>query len=216
MSDVQRGSRRQASSPPGFYGKLPSRGDFVARRIPPDLLTGWTAWLDAGLADSRSTLGEAWQATYLSSPIWRFAAAARCCGDQAFAGILMPSVDRVGRYYPLSILAPLGGEWSAVEVALAAPVWFEQMETLTLACLADDLDLAAFDAAVAAAPFPRADAAMPPASPAAAVPRLLDDLFEQNAIPYSLWWRTASPSAEPRFLAFCGLPPRATFATLLG
>lgn len=207
---------RQVSSPPGFYGKLPSRGDFVTRRIPPEILAGWTDWLDAGIAASRKMLGEAWQATYLTSPIWCFSASADCCGNQAFAGVLMPSVDRVGRYYPLSILALLDAEWSAAEMALAAAQWFERMETLALACLAEDIDLSTLDAAIAAAPLPSADGASPPTSLVAAVPGLLGGLLEQNAIPYSLWWRTELPATDRRFLAFRGLPPHTTFATLLG
>lgn len=160
-------------------------------------------------------LGEAWQAAYLSSPIWRFSASAGCCGDQAFAGVLMPSVDRVGRYYPLSILARFGAQWSAAEMALAAAQWFEQMETLALAGLAEDTHLGALDAAIAAAPLPNLDEGLPLASLAAALPGLLGRLMEQNAIPYSLWWKTGSPTAGARFLAFRGLPPQATFATLL-
>src|SRR5690606_36950533 len=30
---------------PGFYGKLPSRGDFVSRRLPADFIGQWDAWL---------------------------------------------------------------------------------------------------------------------------------------------------------------------------
>jgi type VI secretion system protein ImpM len=204
----------QGFVPPGFFGKLPSRGDFVTRRLPPDLLAGWTDWLDASLDESRRMLGEAWQAAYLSSALWRFSASPGCCSNQAFAGVLMPSVDRVGRYYPLSIVAPLGAEWSAAEIAVAAGQWFEQVEALALSCLTD-VDLDAFDAALAAAPIPRAAGAALPTSPAMAVPGLLGHLLEQNAIPYSLWWTTGPSAADARVLAFPGLPPRAMFALLL-
>ena len=87
---------------PGFFGKLPSHGDFVSRRLPTELLAGLEAWLDAGLQHSRDSLGDGWLQTYLSSPIWCFSASADCCGAQPFAGVLMPSLDRVGRYYSLS------------------------------------------------------------------------------------------------------------------
>jgi type VI secretion system protein ImpM len=201
-------------APPGFFGKVPSRGDFVSRRVPRELLAAWTDWLDASLDDSRAALGEAWQATYLSSPIWRLSASSGCCSEQAFAGVLMPSVDRVGRYYPLSILAPLGIEWSAADIAVAAPQWFARVETLALSCLSD-VDLEDFNAALAAAPIPRAGDASQPTSPAMAVPGLLGRLLQQNAIPYSLWWTAATPAADARFLAFPGLPPRAMFTELL-
>ena len=105
MSDGSSGESAGAPPGAGFFGKLPSHGDFVSRRLPPDFLTEWEAWLNGGLDRSRAMLGEAWLTTYLACPIWRFIASPRCCGDSGFAGILMPSLDRVGRYYPLSIIA---------------------------------------------------------------------------------------------------------------
>ena len=44
---------------PGFFGKLPSHGDFISRRLPTELLAAWEAWLDAGLQHSRDSLGDA-------------------------------------------------------------------------------------------------------------------------------------------------------------
>jgi type VI secretion system ImpM family protein len=142
---------------PGFFGKLPSHGDFISRRLPTELLAAWEAWLDAGLQHSRDSLGDAWLQTYLSSPIWCFSASADCCGAQPFAGVLMPSLDRVGRYYPLSIVAPFDAERSAAEIASGETDWFVRMEEIALSCLGDDFDFAAFDAALAAELLPRAD-----------------------------------------------------------
>ena len=135
---------------PGFFGKLPSHGDFISRRLPTELLAAWEAWLDAGLQHSRDSLGDAWLQTYLSSPIWCFSASADCCGAQPFAGVLMPSLDRVGRYYSLSIVAPFDAERSAAEIASGETDWFARMEEIALSCLGDDFDFAAFDAALAA------------------------------------------------------------------
>src|SRR5260370_19714540 len=105
MSMPAAAAREHADDGPGFFGKLPSHGDFVSRRLPPAIIAVWEAWLDAGLERSRELLGQGWLEGYLSIPIWRFAVSAGCCGDPSVAGVLMPSLDRVGRYYPLPILA---------------------------------------------------------------------------------------------------------------
>ena len=62
---------------PGYFGKFPSHGDFITRRLPRDgFLDIWDSWLQNALATSREQLGEAWLPTYLTSPLWRFALAA--------------------------------------------------------------------------------------------------------------------------------------------
>ena len=87
----------------GFYGKLPMVGDFVSRRLPNDFISSWDSWLQSAIAASREELGDDWLKNYLTSPIWRFLLSPGLCGNQAVAGIMMPSVDRVGRYYPLTV-----------------------------------------------------------------------------------------------------------------
>ncbi|QXI45055.1 type VI secretion system-associated protein TagF [Pseudomonas wayambapalatensis] len=56
-----------------------------------------------GLRASRERLGAEWEQAYRCSPIWHFALAAGVCGEVAWAGVMMPSVDRVGRYFPLTL-----------------------------------------------------------------------------------------------------------------
>ena len=48
-----------------------------------------------------------WLDGYLASPSWRFLLMPGVMDGQPWAGVLMPSVDRVGRYYPLTIARPL-------------------------------------------------------------------------------------------------------------
>lgn len=88
----------------GWYGKLPSLGDFVGRRMPHALEAEWDSWLRAGMDELRSMSTEAWSDAFVSAPIWFFAASARVTGS-AVMGALAPSMDRVGRYYPFTIVA---------------------------------------------------------------------------------------------------------------
>lgn len=93
----------------GWHGKLPSLGDFATRRLAPDFVSLWDGWLSAGLAQQR--LAADWPQAYLASPSWCFllmpGVLPGALGQQAWAGVLMPSVDRVGRYYPFTLAQPL-------------------------------------------------------------------------------------------------------------
>jgi type VI secretion system protein ImpM len=130
---------------PGFYGKLPTLGDFVSRRLSRLFIEPWDAWLQGSLAASREQLGDEWLDIYLTSPIWRFALSPGVCGPGAWAGVLMPSVDRVGRYFPLTIASPVGDPDNLVHLFEYGGHWFEALEELALDALEDGFDLEAFD-----------------------------------------------------------------------
>ena len=128
----------------GFYGKLPSHGDFVSRRLPRQFIEPWDNWLQAGIAASREQLGKSWLDTFLISPIWQFGLTPGLCGDEAWAGVMMPSVDRVGRYFPLTLAAKV----EACQLnALFDPAcgWFEALSELAFSSLDYDFDLQRFD-----------------------------------------------------------------------
>lgn len=133
----------------GFYGKLPSHGDFLTRRLQRSFVDPWDAWLQAVIAHSQAQLTSSWLDTYLVSPIWRFAISPGCCGDHAWCGIVMPSVDRVGRYFPLTIAAPLPDQCSLSYVVQQADHWFVQCEHLALDALDGAISLEEFDQKVA-------------------------------------------------------------------
>ncbi|MEO8523083.1 MAG: type VI secretion system-associated protein TagF [Caldimonas sp.] len=96
---------------PGWYGKLPTLGDFASRRLEADFIEPWDLWLGDAMQVQRQALGDAWVEAYLDSPPWRFLLAPGVLPGveptRAFAGVLVPSVDRVGRYFPLTIAASL-------------------------------------------------------------------------------------------------------------
>jgi type VI secretion system protein ImpM len=215
----------------GFYGKLPSLGDFVNRRLPAQLVQPWDQWLRECMAASQSQLGDDWLDTYLTSPLWRFVLTPGIAGQTGWAGVLMPSVDRVGRYFPLTLAAPLPGLADPFRV-LCGPSWFARAEALALSGLDDDASLDAFDAQALAAPtLPatstpstpppagRADAwHLPTASPAdlmAACPTLLARALDEVFFAYSLWSTAGSQRIAPSLLACQGLPPPDAYAALL-
>ncbi len=134
---------------PGFFGKLPSRGDFVSRRLPPEFVTGWDRWLQAALAASEAKLGEQWLDVYLTSPIWCFALSPGICGDVGYAGVMIPSVDKVGRYFPLVAALPCGRAAPLV-VRRELAAWYAEAQDLLLETLADPpLDVEQLDVRLA-------------------------------------------------------------------
>ncbi len=80
-------------------------GDFVSRRLPASFVLLGRMAASRLCLPAETELGAEWLETYLTSPIWRFALSGGVCGDRACAGIFMPSVDKVGRYFPLTLAA---------------------------------------------------------------------------------------------------------------
>lgn len=122
----------------GFFGKIPSLGDFVTRDLPREFLDIWDEWLQRSVAESKVALGDAWLNTYLTSPIWRFVLLPGVCGEQGWAGIMTPSVDRVGRYFPLTFASSLGDGVHPFQVVETAVDWFASAESLALTVLHED------------------------------------------------------------------------------
>ena len=149
----------------GLHGKLPARGDFLTRRLDAEFAEAWDGWLQRVLASSREALGAGWLESFLSAPVWRFLVPAGMYSRTGWIGVLLPSVDRVGRYFPLTLAAPLAGDAIDVPATLGRALpWLDQLEALALEALAADLDFEAFDRRVAALALPEG-LAQPAAEP---------------------------------------------------
>lgn len=120
----------------GYYGKIPAQGDFLRGGLSPDFISPWDAWVQSLLVQGREALAVAWQDAYFSAPIWRFALPPGACGAHAMVGIMMPSVDRVGRQFPLTLACETAAttSWAAYGSASAC---FETLEDTALAMLED-------------------------------------------------------------------------------
>lgn len=132
-------------SAPGFYGKLPVLGDFVSRRLTREFIQPWDKWLQSAIAVSQQHLGQHWLKAYLSSPVWRFALSPGLCGNTGWIGVLMPSVDRVGRYFPLTVALPAPTGANLSDLFMANNDWYGAVESVALTALEENLDLNDFD-----------------------------------------------------------------------
>jgi len=121
----------------GFYGKIPTTGDFVSRHLPRTFIEPWDQWLQESIAASREQLGDHWLNSYLTGPIWRFALSKGVCSNTAWIGLMMPSVDQVGRYFPLTLAIPVSDNDSCrlLFIADQEASWFAQAEDIALSAL---------------------------------------------------------------------------------
>lgn len=202
-----------------WFGKLPSIGDFVGRRMPHALATDWDYWLRSGLDQLRSEAPESWTQRFIHSPIWFFLTPARVTGVPA-CGVIAPSVDRVGRFYPLTVMSLAGAQ----QQAMAEPATLSRFLAGAHAAVVDarrlPLSPDELDARLAALPSPfehRAAPAMPPliadiladleaaseatgAAPPVAMPSAdLRSVLAKGA-DSSVWW--VSPTAQWPFQEF--------------
>ncbi len=212
-----------------FYGKLPAKGDFLSRNLPRDFIETWDGWLQAGMHESRDALGPEWLETYLTSPLWRFALPPGACGRAAYAGVFMPSMDRVGRYFPMAVLRRLPGQAVPAAIALGNTAWFESVEAQLLVALDEEtLDVDAFDRSLRSIPFAES---LPAAGfdgnvatrfqggteldLALRLLRLNDAALRDASAGFAFWWGNGSDLVEPSLLWSSGLPPPACFTAML-
>jgi type VI secretion system protein ImpM len=135
--------------PAGWFGKMPALGDFASRRLPDAWIAAWDAWLGEELAAAREQLGDdAWQALYMVAPVRRFWLAPGLLTGDAWLGVLMPSVDSVGRQFPFTLAAPLSGGHDELVDALASDDWLDEADALARQVLDPAFDVAALEQAI--------------------------------------------------------------------
>lgn len=219
---------------PAWYGKLPTLGDFASRRLEPDFIGQWDAWLAGGMADLHERDGSDWIQRYLLCPSWCFVLMPGVltghAGASAWMGVLMPSVDRVGRYFPLTLVSRIPALPRSLQDLEA--LWtrvFEMDETCAMA-IQDDWTVDQFEAALGSrhmtwAPVPGSLAHLTRAGDVLAI-----DITKVGGVGAAMglgipptwaddvrglaFWRPGGDPAQTVLLASRGLP--ASAAELLG
>lgn len=131
---------------PGWFGKLPGMGDFGQRRLSPRFRAVWDNWLQTGLQTLRAER-ENWVAEYLHAPIWYFALGKDIMSPSPWIGVLIPSVDSVGRYFPLTLAIELdeGNEASVDRQMASIHQWWQRSAKAALAALDSNMGAEQFD-----------------------------------------------------------------------
>lgn len=184
----------------GFYGKLPARGDFVRCGLAGSFIAAWDAWAQVVLAGSQKIMGEAWVPAWLEAPVWRFALPGGLCGSTTVVGLFMPSVDRVGRFFPLCFACLDAGE-TAENAAAHASAWLAQAEAAGRAALAEDLTPEEVMARMAL--------------PTNALAHDEELRVPEAEADRGLWWTAGSPRVPPGAFALPALPDAERFVAML-
>ena len=212
---------------PGWYGKLPSLGDFASRRLPVEFIKAWDACLQEVIPASRDALGERWLDVYLTMPIWRFVFLPGVVTRSGWAGVFMPSVDRVGRHFPLTIAMELPSPAAAAFATFEGADWFAGLEEAALAVLdptrgVDDLDGALVQSVFPARPTAEDDGALRSFQALPSV-EAFGPLAEGEALRAwsgstgwrAFWWTRGRVDGDSLMLGCGGLPTAEEFGWLL-
>ena len=230
-----------ARDAPGWYGKISTLGDFAQRRLPVEFVQASDAWLSRVMVASRQQLGERWLDGYLTSPVMRFAWAPGVAGGAGGAdaswwfGVLMPSCDNVGRYFPL-LIAQRRTRPPLDRIALDhLELWFEHLAAAATRTLGERATVEGFERALSdAPPWPSAAAiaALSTLAPCAAAGGVsyafghrvsmgqwlhaiaLDELHARFT-GCSIWWRQGDATRDTEAEVVQGLPEPAAFAQML-
>jgi len=209
----------------GIYGKLPAHGDFIARHLNSSFISIWDEWLQHFISTSQEQIGSDWLDIYLTSPIWQYVFSPGVIDSNMWAGIIMPSVDRVGRYFPISIVRQLSATQSAVDFVLHQDDWYHQIESHCLLALEGEIDANQLAAMLAEIDLTTSQQYQPTQNLGDAGPMIIglsatDDTHTGIVIPYllnaaltnelssfSLWKTAGSELIGPTLFCCQGLPP---------
>ncbi|WP_185969735.1 type VI secretion system-associated protein TagF [Rhizobium straminoryzae] len=132
----------------GFFGKLPTHGDFVGWGVPVELQRLLQDWLQQGLQLLHDRLGDAWSSAFKATPPWRFIVEEGLWSDPALAGVFLPSTDRVGRAFPLVIISQIHAATDHPFQLYKDESWFTAVEAIGESSLRRDFQLEDFTAAL--------------------------------------------------------------------
>lgn len=215
----------------GVFGKLPAHGDFIHRNLSSKVINVWDGWLQTFVGSTQERLADAWLEIYLTSPIWRFCLSEGVVDDHKWAGIVLPSVDRVGRYFPFSVMSKVSANTVPSEFIVSQQAWFECLELVALKALDGQLQVDRLvDEINAVAPIASdyqlqahtrldagvvVDSGADDSSSRSVLPYLLNAFVESTFSSYSLWSTSGSERVEPCTFITPGMPPVAGAAAML-
>lgn len=129
----------------GVFGKVPFKRDFISNKVNKEVLLPYEKWLQSGVAASHSQLGRSWEQYYTVSSVWRLWFGKDIFGTSV-AGVMMPSIDKVGRYFPITLLFQAPAE-HYIENPTINPMedWYKILETRVLSILEEDCTLTVED-----------------------------------------------------------------------
>lgn len=203
----------------------------------------WDQWLATEIQTRSANSARQWLNAYLQSPTYHFVAGPDCITSaqhQPMAGVLMPSVDKVGRYFPLAICTLLPALPNNIRDTAVLMQWLQQLDDIAANALHEDWSIAAFEDALTLHPAPtqsptatteQADIltlpnqpdiyeAMTLHQPCHVTSQRLTQAWspvDADSSPKSWWWKAPTIDfATPSISVYSGLPQGIDFASLWG
>ena len=188
----------------GFYGKMPSKGDFVQRSVDRDAMQKLDAWFQQGMNASKEVLGDDWLARYQIAPIWRYYLSAGVVDENAWTGVWIASIDRVNRNFPLTIISADTNPVGCIADLMGYQSWYLDVEDQLLTVLEEGFDFDQFCSRVEDLPVPQMGQWSPAADDLAArvnqtqMPDDLHDVLQEMAMRIQLLeQKMGMPSSSP-------------------
>lgn len=210
----------------GLFGKYPLKRDFIAFNLPRGVLDPVDRWLQAGIATSREARSTTWKEMFLVQPIWNFRLGRQITGTDCL-GAMMPSVDGVGRYFPLLIIgyAPAGQgfpAWSRLDI----DDWLNAAHDRLLSALADG-ELPTPEELVGNLGLPatievedRGPGGTVSASMAEGAAKARETIEQRDldlaASVQSVWWTAGGAYVRPEVIACQGMPKADLYTHMMG
>lgn len=225
----------------GCFGKIRAKGDFVSRNLDYEVQEYLDGWLQSAFKISQQQIESDWLKYYLTSPIWRFIISEKKM-NKDIIGFMMPSIDKVGRYYPLFMLEVFdNGNLCGDELNCKS---FEALEELAMKTLDDGNDSHSFFESLNASGFPLFEERSPVSELLERI-KFTDDDIEESASQYlwknktdytsfefqpdscsedlldddknfrGIWWTEGSETISKSLIYCDGLPPAEGFSALL-
>jgi len=198
----------------GFYGKTPCKGDFVGRGFSQEMSNKIDTWLQRGLVYSKNALAEQWTQRYMVAPIWRFYLPKNTFDEHYWIGAVIPSVDRVGRYFPLLLAVQLSHPIQSCQAFGALNKKFIEIEELLLDSLEYEFDFEQFCSRIEQ--LPRIDnSALQTQSPSASTGLFSPDdlVHERDTRQFCIWHSEGSEDIAAQLFLSHGLPEQEQFLT---
>ncbi|MUZ74088.1 type VI secretion system-associated protein TagF [Agrobacterium vitis] len=172
----------------GFFGKLPSHGDFLSEGLEREMVATLDGWIRGGLHACEQEFGAAWPELFSASPPWRFIVEKGVWGQVAHAGVMLASRDRVGRSFPLIIMAQMHRFTHHPRTLFLDHTWFMAAEGLAESTMTREFDINRFTDTLKRMRMPR--------------PQEEEGTASASKDGTALWWYIDPQTSKPQGLRF--------------
>lgn len=188
-----------------WFGKIPAVGDFCASDMPAAVEAELDQWISTCMQRCELLFNQQWLTLYFAAPMSAFYWPPGVCkslGNAHAVGVLMPSVDKAGRAYPLIVLQTLHSQPDTCCESLHFEDWLKHMHRICSQTLDEDWPPEVLNRALSELP--------------ALHQQTLQLDLQTSAPPKPLWFSLQLDGIEPHQLDCEGLPDAVQFCRLYG